>query len=219
MIKFKLHGEYALWRNFTDTQTRTSCPGPAPSHLSGIIGACLGFKNEGLIKIKAKWPVSPELLDWQQKNQIEIAARLLTTIKWNTANVNGCKTIGGTTNREEANLQISQMVLKNPEWEIIVKGKEAALEELENALKTPYFPTFLGCSQFRGFISKIEQTENPENSNWAKTTNHPEGYWTPLTQHLLEPTEDEEIIHLAGFLTYPLPDAEPHSIQFHKTVV
>jgi len=215
MLFFQIHGEFALWRNWTDVQTKTSSAGPSPSHLSGIFGAALGIRNKGRTPKMGKWPVAKELLNWQNENEIKVTIRILTLPRWDTANVNGFKS-GFLSQDKAENLQISQTVLKNCAWEIGVEGKETALQQLECALNQPTFPIYLGSSQFRGQLKDIH-LEEPKDNNWAFQTTQPEGYYAPLTQHLLKPNDLEEVIHFDGYITFPTPESKKSITLFSTT--
>ncbi len=82
ILIFELAGEMAMWRNVYESMGSYSCLGPAPGNLAGLIGAALGFASprsqaavapdekqlKALDKGGLPWPLSPELLAWEEAN-------------------------------------------------------------------------------------------------------------------------------------------------------
>jgi CRISPR-associated protein (Cas_Cas5) len=163
-ISFRLWGEVGMWKHPSEVLGHFSAAGPSPSQIGGILGAAKGCKypekTKGLYR-----PVSPELLDWLEKNQVEVACRLLTRLSRISNNVNATKNI-----REgySQSFRLQRKSLESPEYEILVKLKAEAADELIEALKRPHFPIYLGDSNHPGkilFPKIVEGT--PEKGNWA----------------------------------------------------
>ena len=218
ILIFELSGDMALWRNVYDSMGSYSCLGPAPSNLAGICGAALGFASPRsraaetpdakLLKQQDKkglpWPVSPELLVWEEENDFHVACRWIggipTRAPWN---VNGCKEIG-----KGENLRIQQQMILDPAYEVAVRLPETAAGKLAAALRQPAFPLALGASFCRAIVRKVRIVENPPaNSNWAfHVRGMPLGEAVPFSRHIVNVAECFERIESDGYWIYPTPE-------------
>jgi CRISPR-associated Cas5-like protein len=92
-LKFELHGEYALWRHLGDALGAYSTPGPAPSHIAGILGAAMGMPNQASQRKtdNIAWNTSEELLTWERESEFRVGCRLLKSAVRVPYRVNGIK--------------------------------------------------------------------------------------------------------------------------------
>ncbi len=218
ILLFELAGEMALWRNVFESMGSYSCLGPAPSNLAGLIGAALGFASprsqaarepdgKALKKMDKEglpWPVSPELLAWEEKNDFHVGCRWTGAfprrVPWN---VNGCKEIG-----KGENLRIQQQVIEKPRYEIAVKLPDAEAERVASALRRPAFPLSLGASFCRAAIRNVRIAEAvPESPDWAfHTDGGALGEATPFSRHIIDSDRCFERIRSDGYWIYPTPE-------------
>lgn len=215
-LVFELTGDIAMWRNPYESMGSFSCLGPAPSNIAGMLGAALGFaapRSQGAAPQDEKalqklnrdglpWPVSAELLQWEETNDYHVACRWTGgfphRVPWN---VNGCKEIG-----RGDNLRMQQQVIEKPSYEIVVRLPREAAEILADALKTPAFPLFLGASFCRAIIQNVRaQEELPPGGNWAQRKDIAWGEATPLSRHIINAAETHERICCDGYWVYPTP--------------
>ncbi len=226
ILLFELTGDMALWRNVYDSMGSYSCLGPAPSNLAGLCGAALGFASprshganapdtkelKTLDKKGLPWPVSPELLAWEEKNDFHVACRWTGSfpirVPWN---VNGQKEIG-----KGENLRIQQQVILNPSYEVAMRLPQTEAEKLAAALRTPAFPLYLGASFCRAIVRNIRIAEAlPEADNWAfHTAEVPLGEAVPFSRHIVDQTTCFERIESCGYWIYPTkenPDVRPEN--------
>ncbi len=206
----------AMWRNPYESMGSFSCLGPAPSNIAGLLGAALGFaaprsqaavpQDENLLQKLSReglpWPVSTELLQWEESNDYHVACRwtggIPRRVSWN---VNGCKEIG-----KGDNLRMQQQVIENPAYEVVVRVPHEAAEKLEVALKTPAFPLFLGASFCRAIIQNVMVQEAlPSGGNWAQKKEIAWGEVVPLSRHIVNAAEVHERICSDGYWIYPTP--------------
>ena len=188
----------AMWRNPYESMGSFSCLGPSPSNIAGFIGAALGFaspKSQGaaihdekalrlLDKKGLPWPLSPELLLWQEKNDSHVACRWTGGYpKRSPWNLNGIKDIDPV----KGNLRMQQQTIENPKYEIAVRLKQEEAERVAAALKSPAFPLCLGASFCRAIVFNISVQKNqPERENWAyRKDGFAVGEITPFSQHVL----------------------------------
>lgn len=200
IVSFKLSGELAMWRHVEDAKGSYSCLGPAPSNIAGICGAAFGFaspvsvaglnrrgsgeRNSSRSRDERRplWPISSELLLWQEEVDYHIACALTSRLRRSSYNVNGYKLA-----TEWGNLQMPQSVLIEPEYQIAVgvKEREQAIR-LRTALENPIFPIYLGASFCRGFITDVCLLEQlNSNVRWAQRVpsfGDPEA--TPFSTHV-----------------------------------
>ncbi len=212
ILLFKLCGDLALWRNVYESMGTYSCLGPAPSNISGIIGAALGFASPRSNAYSGKspknkeipWPVSAELLSYLEDNDIHLACRWLgespKRIPWN---VNGYKEL----NLKES-FRIQQQLIENPSYEIAVKLPPTKAIELVEALKMPAFPIYLGVSFCRAFITNIRiENQLPEADNWAFRYEFGcLGEAVPFSRLVINSNECGERIESDGYWVYPTKD-------------
>ncbi len=215
---FELTGDMAMWRNPYESMGSFSCLGPAPSSIAGLIGAALGFaspRSQGAIEQDEKhlqmlnqkglpWPVSSELLRWEEANDYHVACRwkggFPKRISWN---VNGYKEFS-----KNDNLRIQQQVIEKPYYEIAIKLNSAkSLSDVEKALLCPAFPIFLGASFCRGILRNVKISETFfSEENWAMKKDVAWGECTPLSLHVVNQEEVFERIISDGYWLYPTPD-------------
>lgn len=214
---FELSGDMAMWRNPFESMGSFSCLGPSPANIAGLLGAAMGMASpcsqgvdnpdwkqlKQLEKKGLPWPVSPELLRWEQGNDYRVACRWTGgyphRIPWN---VNGCKTI-----RESENLRIQQQVIDQPSYEIAVRLTREVAEQTAEALRCPAFPLYLGASFCPAIIRRATVSEVlPSNNNWAQHKKTVWGEATPLSLHVINAETSEERIVCQGYWLYPTPD-------------
>lgn len=220
LLLFELTGEMALWRNVYESMGSFSCLGPAPSALAGLCGAALGFPSprsqaaekpdEKLLQTQWKkglpWPVSPELLQWEQSNDFHVACRwtggIPRRVPWN---VNGCKEV-----KVGTNLRMQQQVIEKPSYEVGIRIPEDAARKLADALRTPAFPLFLGCSFCPAILRNIRQADALTESNgWAFHTDRTSlGESTPFSRHVVSVSTGAsfERLKIDGYWVYPTPE-------------
>lgn len=215
-LVFELTGDMAMWRNPYESMGSFSCLGPAPSNIAGLLGAALGFasprsqgaadQNEKQLQALSQkglpWPVSEEMLQWEEANDYHVACRWTgdfpRRVPWN---VNGCKEIG-----KGENLRIQQQIIENPAYEIVVRLSREAAKKMEAALKNPAFPLFLGASFCRAIIKNVRiQDELPPGGNWAQQKDIAWGEATPLSRHIVNAADTHERICSNGYWIYPTP--------------
>lgn len=217
LLLFELTGEMALWRNVYESMGSFSCLGPAPSALAGLCGAALGFpspRSQAAAEPDAKllqtqwkkglpWPVSPELLQWEQSSDFHVGCRWTGgfphRISWN---VNGCKEI-----KAGANLRMQQQVVENPSYEVAVRIPEEAARKLAEALREPAFPLFLGASFCPAILRNVRLTEKlPASNDWAFHTDKTSlGESTPFSRHVVSASDGAtfERLKIDGYWVYP----------------
>ncbi|MCM8536727.1 MAG: CRISPR-associated protein Cas5 [Lentisphaeraceae bacterium] len=215
-LVFELKGDMAMWRNPYESMGAFSCLGPSPSNIAGIIGAALGFaspKSQGAVnpdekKLKAldkkglPWPVSPELLLWQEENDFHVACRWIGDFPQRSPwNVNGCKDLDPV----KGNLRIQQQVIENPSYEVSIRLSQNEAGKVSQALREPAFPLFLGASFCRAIVKNISiQEDEPQRENWAYWKNgFVVGNATPFSRHIINAEEVGERIKSEGFWVYP----------------
>lgn len=218
ILLFELAGEMALWRNVYESMGSYSCLGPAPGNLAGLIGAALGFasprsqaaREPDAKKLKTQdkeglpWPVSPELLAWEEENDFHAACRWTGGFPRRTPwNVNGCKEIG-----KGENLRIQQQVIENPRYEVAVALPGLEAERVAVALQRPAFPLSLGASFCRAVIRNVRIAETvPESPYWAfHTESGALGEATPFSRHIVDADHCFERIRSDGYWVYPTPE-------------
>ena len=222
---FDLSGDMAMWRNPYEPVASFSTLGPAPSQIAGLIGAALGFPapwsqaagsdiDKKSIKESQKkglyWPVSPELLRWQDDNDYAVACRwkggIPSRIPWN---VNGVKELNKPF--EDQPLRLQQQVVDNPLYQVLLRLKNtSAIEQTADALCNPAFPLYLGASFCRAVVRNPEIRDTPpplENgSQWAFWKESlTVGEITPFSRHVVNDREKGERIVTEGFWVYPTP--------------
>lgn len=215
---FELKGDMAMWRNPYESMGSFSALGPAPSNIAGILGAAMGFpsprsaaanlskeeseKVKKLTKNGLPWPVSPELLEWEQKNDYHVACRWIGKTPIRTQwNVNGYKTI----NEKHETLRMQQQIIENPSYEIVIRLSKPEAGKVASALKSPAFPLFLGASFCRGYIQNIAIAEDvPKRDNWAYREQFASGECVPFSRHVVNPEESHERILADGYWIYPV---------------
>ena len=221
---FSLKGDIALWRNPYEPMGTFSSLGPAPSHLAGMLGAAMGMatphsigsgrRNDAALKHFRKkglfWPLSEELLQWQERNNYAIAVRWLGKIpKRISWNVNGIKGFKGSDS--STNLRILQQIIENPEYEVLIRlNNRDAVKKAGKAIRNPAFPLYLGASFCRAIVENVREIEAPqvvsEGNAWAyRTEKLTVGECTPFTQHVVNQKECFERISCDGFWVYPTP--------------
>lgn len=213
-----LEGDMALWRDYQESMGAYSCLGPAPSNLAGLAGAALGFasptsqgasapdfkKNAVLSKKGLPWPVSPELLAWQQEHDLHVACRWKGDIParepWN---VKGIKEI-----KAGDILRMQQQVIMAPRYEVVFQLPGVECDRLAAALRMPAFPLYLGASFCRAIIRNVRITEAlPSGDGWAFHTSG--GAWgeaTPFSRHRTDAEAAFERIRRDGYWIYPTPE-------------
>ncbi len=218
ILLFELSGEMAMWRNVYESMGSYSCLGPAPSNLAGIIGAALGFASprsqaaekhdEKRLKLWDKgglpWPVSTELLTWEETCDFHVACRWLgREVRRAPWNVNGCKEI----NRSD-NLRLQQQVILEPAYEVAVKLPEEESERVAAALRKPAFPLCLGASFCRAIVRDVRVEDSvPKSPLWAFPRSIGTlGEATPFSRHIVNPDSCFERIRSDGYWIYPTPE-------------
>ncbi len=217
-LSFELSGDLALWRNPYESMGSFSCLGPAPSNIAGLLGAALNFaaprsqayedengskELQALAKNGLPWPISPQLLKWEEENDFHVACRWLggfpRRIPWN---VNGLKEF-----RHGENLRIQQQVIENPKYQIVIHLAEG-VEIVAAALKNPAFPLYLGASFCRAIIGRIEPLEKfPSSNNWAQRKSTAIGEATPLSKHVVNAGQRGVVKRIVSddYWMYPTP--------------
>ncbi|MDD5502970.1 MAG: CRISPR-associated protein Cas5 [Candidatus Thermoplasmatota archaeon] len=213
---FELSGDMAMWRNPFESMGSYSCLGPSPANLAGLLGAAMGMaspRSQGaatdwkalkqLDKNGLPWPVSPELLKWEEDNDYQVACRwqggFPRRIPWN---VNGCKEIG-----KGENLRLQQQVIDRPLYQVVVRLEASAAAATAGALQRPAFPLYLGASFCPAVVKQIRiSDELPSGGNWAQFKKTAWGEVTPLSRHVINANETCERIHSDGYWLYPTPD-------------
>lgn len=219
LLLFELSGDLAMWRNVYESMGSFSCIGPAPGNLAGLFGAALGFASprsqaaentdQELLKCEWKkglpWPLSPELLAWEEANDLKTACRWTggfpARVPWN---INGCKEI----NKSE-NLRLQQQVILNPRYDVAVKlAEETEARRLKDALQCPAFPLCLGASFCRAIVRNVRLADAiPDGKRWAfRSGSGSLGEVVPLSRHIVDPAENFERIVSEGYWVYPVPD-------------
>ena len=215
-LTFEFKGDMAMWRNPYESMGSFSCLGPAPSNLAGLFGAALGFatsksqalekhddkKSRQLDKKGLPWPVSSELLEWQNHVDLKVACRWLGGFpKRITWNVNGCKEL----DPAKDNLRLQQQVIDSPSYEVAVNIADNEAQKLATALAAPAFPLCLGASFCRAIITNISISEHSINqTGWAfYKTGFAIGDTTPFSQHIINAEETGERIKSNGYWVYP----------------
>ena len=220
-----------MWRNPHECNGSFSTVGPAPSHISGLIGASLGFaspwsqgatnpdmkKFEKMKKGGLSWPVSEELLIWLEQYDFHVACRwngdyLPKRIQWN---VNGLNNVKST----KDNLRIQQQVLLNPSYEVAVRINDGDVaDKLAKHLKEPSFKLYLGASFCPAFVKKAQlQDEIDVGKNWAFVDENPVyGEATPLFKHVVNPEETFERLVSDGYWVYPMDEKNKSNNPFVK---
>ena len=218
ILIFELSGDMALWRNVYDSMGVYSCLGPAPGNIAGICGAALGFasprsqaaeapdgkKLKHLDKNGLPWPVSPELLAWEETNDFHVACRWIGKIPLRAPwNVNGCKEVG-----KGENLRIQQQLILDPAYEVAVQVPDAEAERLAKALRSPAFPLSLGASFCRAIVRKVRIADAVADSpDWAfRMDGVPLGEAVPFSRHIVNPESCFERIESEGYWIYPTPE-------------
>lgn len=218
IVLFELAGEMAMWRNVYESMGSFSCLGPAPSNLAGLIGAALGFASprsqaavnpdEKALKNQGKgglpWPVSPELLAWEEACDLRVGCRWLGSFPRRVSyNVNGCKEING-----GENLRMQQQVIEHPRYEVAASLPDAEAERVKLALLQPKFPLCLGASFCRAIVREVRLLEQlPEADNWAfRSELSALGEAVPFSRHIVNPELNFERIQSDGYWVYPTPD-------------
>jgi len=218
IVLFELTGEMAMWRNVFESMGSYSCLGPAPSNLAGLIGAALGLPaprsqaadvvDEKALKALAKgglpWPLSPELLAWEQNNDFQVGCRWLGgTPRRGPWNVNGCKEI-----TKSENLRLQQQVIIQPRYEVAVALPDAEANRVAVALQRPAFPLCLGASFCRAVVRAVGIVATvPSSPFWAFRSEFASlGEVTPFSMHVVNPDESFERIRSDGYWVYPTPD-------------
>ena len=215
-LVFTLTGDLAMWRNPYESMGSFSCLGPSPANLAGLLGAALGMaspRSQGAATVDAKsmkeldrrglpWPISPELLRWQEDNDYHVACRwtggIPRRVPWN---VNGCKEIDG-----GENLRMQQQVIERPCYEVAVRLTNAMALQVAESLKCPAFPLYLGASFCRAIVKDIVVTaELPSGGNWAQIKDVAWGEATPLSRHVINASATAERIRSDGYWLYPTP--------------
>jgi len=222
-IRFELTGDMAMWRNPYEPVGSYSCLGPSPSQIAGLLGAALGFaaprsaaaklspKDKTLKathKIGLPWPVSSELLRWQEDNDYAVACRWLGAIphriQWN---INGFKSVKDL----KSNLRLQQQVVDQPKYEVLIRiANLSVAERVVEALHNPAFPVCLGASFCRAIIKHVGLLETvPQvagGNDWAyHKACLPIGEAAPFSCHVINPEQTGERIVADGYWVYPTP--------------
>ena len=202
-LTFELHGEYALWRHLGDALGAYSTPGPAPSHIAGIVGAAMGMPNQASQRKSDNiaWNTSEELLTWERESEFRVGCRLLRSAVRVPYRVNGIKGVD-----EWVTLRMNQFPVERPRYQVIIglNSLDCAKDLLQH-LQKPVFRIFLGITQFSGFIKGplIIEESAIEKYGWA--------YWSEkciedYTFCTLHDTRKEKRIVLNGYWIYPDPE-------------
>lgn len=223
ILIFELAGEMAMWRNVYEPMGSYSCLGPAPSNLAGLIGAAVGFaapcsvaadhpdekKLEQWNKAGLVWPVAPELLQWEESKDFQVACRWIgkkfRRISWN---VNGYKYMNEKGGEEGNNLRLQQQVILDPAYEVAAALPAEEAERVAAALLKPAFPLCLGASFCRAIVRNVRiEDAVPESPFWAfRTDGGALGEATPFSRHIVNPDSCFERIRSDGYWIYPTPD-------------
>src|SRR5262249_21483463 len=118
ILAFTLQGDIGFWRDFEDSVGNLTCPGPAPSHILGIIAACFGWSSTNQRhnrKGQAPWPYAAELKAWVETHRPKVTARLLSVALRIPLSVNGFKNA-----HTLEYTRIQQTVLENPTYQVAV---------------------------------------------------------------------------------------------------
>lgn len=218
ILIFELAGEMAMWRNVYESMGSYSCLGPAPGNLAGLIGAALGFASprsqaaaapdekqlKALDKGGLPWPLSSELLAWEEANDFRSACRwtggIPCRVPWN---VNGYKELGGS-----ENLRLQQQVITDPRYEVAVALPDTEAEHVAAALKCPAFPLCLGASFCRAVVREVRVADVvPESPYWAfRAESGSIGEVVPFSRHIVDPGNCFERIRSDGYWVYPTPE-------------
>lgn len=214
---FELSGDMAMWRNPFESMGSFSCLGPSPANIAGLLGAAMGMPSpcsqgvddpdwkhlRQLDKQGLPWPVSPELLRWEQDNDYHVACRWTGGLPYRIAwNVNGCKTI-----RTGENLRLQQQVIDRPSYEVAVRLTREVAEQTAAALKCPAFPLYLGASFCPAIVRHVTVDEKlPPSNDWAQYKKNVWGEATPLSLHVINAEASGERIVSRGYWLYPTPD-------------
>lgn len=228
-LDFTLEGDMALWRNPYEPVGSYSSLGPAPSQIAGIIGAAMGFASprsyaatdvdsRELNKLRKKglvWPVSPDLLRWQEEEDYSVACKWCggfpKRFQWN---VNGYKALSG--GDSEENLRLMQTVVDSPKYEVLVRLQNmTAAQQVASALRQPSFPLYLGTSFCKAIVQNIEVAES---IGQIASDENPWAYWVedltigeavPFSRHIVNDRDSYERIASYGFWVYPTPAHPP----------
>lgn len=219
-VVFDLTGELAMWRNPYESMGSFSSLGPAPSNIAGLIGAALGLASprsqasagadaEKLKKMERNglpWPVSEELLRWEEENDFHVACRWTgdfpKRIPWN---VNGHKEVKFT----GETLRIQQQVIQSPSYEVAVRiANDKAADELAYSLKNPSFRLYLGATFCPAIVKTVSlQNEMTPRSNWACLREDIGfGEVTPFFRHIVNPEKTFERLRADGYWLYSTPE-------------
>lgn len=197
LLSCMLQGTIALWRNPEDSVGSISCLGPAPSHISGILGAAMGYSSMGFNRpFKAtkstgfEWPVAEQLIAWGKNHHPKVACRLLQMPERFNLDFIGPKTLNLADPHHKTKIassgRFTQVVLDNPAYELVIQIEDFSV--LQQALREPVYRICLGAQSCPGFISNVHITDASDEGNWAKWSPVLTGDATPFTQHLLGQT-------------------------------
>ena len=219
LVCFELAGDMALWRNFQESMGSYSCLGPAPANLAGLVGAALGFASphsQGNTKLvfggkqtaeqrkkntRLPWPISPELLKWEEEMDIHIACRWTGgTPRREQWNVNGVKDL-----KEGGALRMQQQVIIKPSYQVALQLPDAEASLVAEALQRPAFPLYLGASFCRAIIRNISAEKTlPTSETWAfHISGAAIGEATPFSRHRVDAEESGERLRRDGYWIYP----------------
>lgn len=194
-----------MWRHPSEAIGHFSGAGPSPSQIAGILGAALGKRS--IPEKDNPRPVSKELIDWLQKNNVQVVCRTLVTTRRIGTSVNGLKAV----NSFET-FRMQRKSLDLPSYEILVKINASAGEDLLQALKRPKYPIYLGDSNHLGKITRVTSPETILAGNWAYISNEliqEEYVWNTKFS-----TEEGTRLKREGFWNFPAPESQPKEASF-----
>lgn len=224
-LSFTLWGSHALWRNPYSLHGDYSALGPPPSQIAGLLGAAHGFAAPRTIAssvpLGSKWlkgmglkgvphPVSPELLEWQEKNEYAFGCRWLggvpRRVSWNICGHKDASRIFA-----QERLRRRRMVVEAPRYQVLVRlNNQGAAEVAARAILNPAFPMYLGNADYRAIVEDILVLRAPRmvgyGCGWAyRVSSGVPGEVQPFTCHVVNPGECGERITIEGDWMYPTP--------------
>lgn len=125
MISSYLIQAKGKWAHFKRTLANTTCltyPFPTRTSIIGLMGGIMG--------------ISPDNLEYL--NKLEIAVIPKSKTQYIDLYQNFFKEMG-------KNQPVKVQYLKNPEFDIIIKGDQELLEKIDLAIKQPFFLPYFGC--------------------------------------------------------------------------
>lgn len=210
MITVEMHGGCGFFRNPLESGTQYSSPGPAPSAIAGFAGIALGFRSQsaGPQAGPIPWPVAADLLEWLRKTNCRVAAAWIggsPTIQRRSHNVNAIKdAFRG--NPGECFVRQEQVLVWKPSYLIAFDAGEAE-EELERALREPYWRPYFGSRNSPAWFTAVSRT--PRAARWARICKDPQD-GTPITQTVINAQEaGERLVLRDTFWDYSVLRVEP----------